>query len=394
MFTETFETENNVLDCDVMIVGGGPAGVSTWLHLQKYAPQLASRSVLIEKAVFPRDKLCAGGVGAWSADVLKHLEVELDIPSLFVSDVEFRFGNEVYHFRQPHCFRVVQRMDFDYALVKVAVNRGLEMNQDEMLTDVTRDHNRLIVKTNRRKYGVHTLIGADGALSIVRRKMMPLNKPRLAPTIQILAAVDRQYDTEFEEEKIVWDFTPVKEGLQGYVWHFPSLRDGTPSVAHGIGDVRIYSEKPRADMKKIFSRVLQSRNIHLEPKAWSSHPVHWFSDEDLVSQPNVLLVGDAAGIEPAFGGGIHIALSYGEVAAQAVINAFQNNDFSFHDYGKRLQSHLVGEWIHHCTRLALEMYGGKMNPLHVTRKLFPESSVSSDLLSRMVSEVLKHLPTS
>jgi flavin-dependent dehydrogenase len=147
-------------------------------------------------------------------------------------------------------------------------------------------------------------------------------------------------------------------------------------------------------MKKIFSRVLESRNIHLEPKAWSSHPVHWFSDEDLISQPNVLLVGDAAGIEPAFGGGIHIALSYGEVAAQAIIDAFQNNDFSFHDYGKRLQSHLVGEWIHNCTCLALEMYGGRKNPLHITRELFPESSVSPDPLSRMVSGVLKTLPTS
>jgi len=240
---------------------------------------------------------------------------------------------------------------------------------------------------------VQTLIGADGALGMVRRKMLPLHKPCSARTLQILAEVNPEYDTEFAEKKLVWDFTPVKEGLQGYVWHFPCLRDGKPWVAHGIGDVGIYSEKPRADMKRIFSRVLKSRNTP-SPKTWSSHPVPWFSDKNPVSQPNVLLVGDAAGIEPAFGGGIHIALSYGEVAAQAVIDAFQNNDFSFLDYGKRLKSHLVGEWIHNCTRLALEMYGGKRNPLDVTRELFPESSVSPGVLSRMVSEVLKHLPGS
>ena len=35
-----------------MIVGAGPAGISTWLHLQKEAPQLAGRSIVIEKAVF------------------------------------------------------------------------------------------------------------------------------------------------------------------------------------------------------------------------------------------------------------------------------------------------------------------------------------------------------
>ncbi len=45
------------LDYDVMIVGGGPAGISTWLHLQKRNPVLAARTILLEKATYPRDKL-------------------------------------------------------------------------------------------------------------------------------------------------------------------------------------------------------------------------------------------------------------------------------------------------------------------------------------------------
>jgi flavin-dependent dehydrogenase len=380
MVSQKSNTQDSALDCDVMIVGGGPAGISTWLHLKKYSPQLTSRSLVIEKAVFPRDKLCAGGVGAWSADVLKHLEVQLDIPSLFVSDVEFRFGKEIYHLHRLNRFRVVQRMDFDHALVKTAVNRGLELHEDEMLLDVTRDQNKLIAKTNKRKYSVQILIGADGALSVVRRKMMPPHKPHLAPTIQIVAAVDPQYDTEFNEKKIVLNLGPINEGLQGYVWHVPCLKDGAPSIAHGIGDFRIYNDKPRANMKKIFSRELRSRNIHQEPKSWSSHPIRWLSSEDIVSQPNIILAGDAAGIEPAFGGGIHIALSYGEVAAKAVIDAFQNNDFSFHNYKQRLQSHLMGKHIRDCTRLALEMYGGMENPLKLVREFFTNRYGGSNLL--------------
>jgi len=386
MVSQKLNTKDRVLDCTIMIVGGGPAGISTWLHLQKYAPQLAGRSLVIEKAVFPRDKLCAGGVGGWSAEVLEHLEVELDIPSLFVSDVEFRFGKEIYHLHQPSLFRVVQRMDFDHALVKTAVNRGLELHEDEMLIDVTREQNRLIVKTNKRKYSVQTLIGADGALSVMRRKMMPPHKPHLAPTIQIFAAVDPQYDSEFNEKKMVLNLGPIDEGLQGYVWHVPCLKDGAPSIAHGIGDFRIYPDKPPADMKKIFSRELQSRNIHQDPKSWSSHPIRWLSNEDIVSQPNIILAGDAAGIEPAFGGGIHIALSYGEVAAHAIIDAFQNNDFSFHDYKQRIQSHLVGKYIGECTSLALEMYGGRMNPLDVAREFFTKRYDGSNLLFLLLSK--------
>ena len=276
--------------------------------------------------------------------------------------------------------------NFDHALVGTALNRGLEIHEDEMLIDVARDQNKLIVKTNRKKYRVQTLIGADGALSVVRRKMMPPHKPRLAPTIQIFAAVDSQYDTEFNEKKIVMNLTPINEGLQGYVWHIPCLKNGAPSIANGIGDLRIYPDKPRADMKKIFSRELQSRNIHPEPKSWSSHPIRWFPNEDIISQPNILLTGDAAGIEPAFGGGIHIALSYGEVAAHAIIDAFQNNDFSFHDYKQRIQSHLVGKYIGECTSLALEMYGGRMNPLNMAREFFTRRYDFSNLLFLLLSK--------
>ena len=107
MVSQKLNAKESALDCEVMIIGGGPAGISTWLHLHKYAPQLADRSVVIEKAVFPRDKLCAGAVGGWSKDVLKHLEVELDIPSLSVSDVEFKYGKEIYHLYQPNSYRIV-----------------------------------------------------------------------------------------------------------------------------------------------------------------------------------------------------------------------------------------------------------------------------------------------
>jgi flavin-dependent dehydrogenase len=380
---------NSSLNYPIMIVGAGPAGISTWLHLQKEAPQLANRTLMIDKSIFPREKLCAGGVGGWSSNLLRDLEVGLDIPSVFVSDVDFKFGKEVYHFHQINCFRVVHRIDFDHALVKAALNRGLELHQNEMFLDVIHEKNKLIVKTTRGKYNVKALIGADGALSVVSRKMMPSRKPSLAQTIQIFAKADPQFDHEFQEKKVSLDFSPLKEGLQGYLWHFPCVIDSTPSVAHGIGDFRIHRDRPKADMKKIFSRELQSRNIPSKPKLWSSKPIRWFSKKDIVSQPNVLLVGDAAGIEPAFGGGIHLCLSYGEVAAQAVIDAFKNNDLSFRDYGKRLQSHLTGEWINKCTKLALEMYRGKMNPLDAAREVFPERRIPPDLLSQLASELEK-----
>ena len=384
-------SETVLSDWAIMIVGAGPAGISTWLHLQKYAPHLASRTLVIEKAVFPRDKLCAGAVGGWSAHVLDHLEAELDIPSLFVSDLEFRFGKQIEQLHVPNCFRVVQRMDFDYALTTTAVKRGLAIHEGETLIDIIRERNRLIVKTSKHHYRVQTIIGADGVFSMVRRMMMPHQKPQMAPTLQVSTAVDPQYDTEFDEKKIVLNFTPINEGLQGYVWRVPCLKDGAPSIAHGVVDFRICPDQPRADMKGILGRELKSRNIQPKPNLWSSHPIHWFSNDDTLSQPRVILVGDAAGIEPALGGGVHISLSYGQVAALTVMSAFRKNDFSFQDYKQRIQGHIVGKTIQRCTHLAQEMYARRMNPLDATRELFSTEFAPQDLMSLLLPGILSQL---
>jgi flavin-dependent dehydrogenase len=382
-------TGDSLSNCPIMIVGAGPAGISTWLHLQKEAPQLARHSIVIEKAIFPRDKLCAGGLCVWVADVLACLGVNLDIPSLFVSDLEIRFGKGIDRFHQENYFRVVQRVDFDHALAKAAVERRLELHEDEMLIDVLRTQHKLIVITNKGKYAVQVLVGADGAFSTVRKKMLPFQKRHLAPTLQIVSPADSRYGSEFKEKKTVVDLTAINEGLQGYVWHVPCLRGENPSIIHGIVDFQLCPNGPRADMKKIFSHALRSRNIHKGPKTWSSHPIPWHSDEDILSQPNVILVGDAAGIEPAFGGGIHLSLSYGDLAGQSIIEAFQKDDFSFCNYQEKVQSHSVGRFVAKCTRLALEMYGGRVNPLDVARELFDSHYDPSVIMRQLLSRYLE-----
>jgi menaquinone-9 beta-reductase len=394
MPSRRLKTTARLFNCPIMIIGAGPAGISTWLHLQKEAPQLASGSVLIEKATFPRDKLCGGGLCLWAADVLAYLGVDLAIPSLSVSDLEFRFGKEIDRLHQDNYFQVVQRLDFDHALARAAVKRGLELHEDEMLIDILRTRNKLIVATNKGKYAVQALVGADGAFSLVQKKMIPSLKRQLAPTLQIFAPVDSRFDTEFNEKKMIVDLTPISEGLQGYVWHVPCLKDKAPFIAHGIVDFRVCPDRPRTDMKKIFNRELRRRNIHQDPKTWSSHPIPWYSKDDILSQPYVILVGDAAGVEPAFGGGIHLSLSYGEVAAQAIIDSFQTDDFSFHDYTQTIQSHQVGQHISKCTCIARAMYGGSLNPLKGAREVFAPEYDSSSVMRELLSRYLKLHPQS
>jgi flavin-dependent dehydrogenase len=59
----------------------------------------------------------------------------------------------------------------------------------------------------------------------------------------------------------------------------------------------------------------------------------------------VILVGDAAGVDPVVGEGISFALGYGQVAAYALQDAFARQDFSFRDYRRRLLRHRTGRYL-------------------------------------------------
>ena len=63
---------------DVLILGGGPAGLSTALHLAQLAPGLIPRILVLEKAHYPRPKLCAGGLLA-DAEVNPLRRLGLDV---------------------------------------------------------------------------------------------------------------------------------------------------------------------------------------------------------------------------------------------------------------------------------------------------------------------------
>ena len=361
--------QNSEVDYDIMIVGGGPSGISTWLHLHKYNTELASKTILIEKEKYPRDKLCGGAIGSWGQDILKQLDINPDVPFIKIKNTEYRFGKDTFCNKEPGFLKIFRRIEFDHSLAKSAISRGLRLNQNEIIQEMSHIKSRLMVKTNRKKYLVKTLVGADGALSMVRRRMDLAIKPRFATGIEIFAPVNPRYDTEFADSTAVLDFTSINNGLQGYVWHFPCIKDNEPSMNHGIYDSRIITEKPRADIKKILTYELQSRNINCQSSHWSGHPIPWLGKKSTLSQPNIILVGDAAGIEPLLGGGIHLALSYGDVAALSILDAFNSNDFTFTSYREQLQTHIVGKYINKLTYLAHEVYAEKMNILDAIKKI-------------------------
>ena len=103
------------------------------------------------------------------------------------------------------------------------------------------------------------------------------------------------------------------------------------------------------------------------------HPERWFAPTCTYARPNVLLVGDAAGVEPLFGEGISFALAYGPVAATAIAQAFRDNDFGFAGYRNLILEDRLGKLLSRNRRLAHCFYRREL------RHLWPMLSKLSEL---------------
>jgi len=344
-------------DYDIIIVGAGPAGSAAAIQIANRDPDLARRTLVIEKAVFPRPKLCGGGVTTHADALLAQLRVHLDVPSFPIHAIKFIFEELEFTVRIRNVFRVVQREEFDAALARCAGKRGVTLREGEALVDLSRDGHGVEVQTKGTTYRAKIVIGADGANSVVRQELGLARWDRIARLLEILTPADATRAPEFVEHTAVLDFTPVARGVQGYYWNFPSFKQGVPMMNRGLGDSRVHPNFPRAQLKPVFEEMLARHEVELDHAHLQGHPERWFDVSAKHSAPRVLLAGDAAGTEPLFGEGISHALNFGMHAADAAMHALAREDFSFADYERRIVWSALGRRLMFKDAVARIAYG-------------------------------------
>jgi flavin-dependent dehydrogenase len=323
---------------DVIIVGGGPAGLSTGLHLLQQEAGWAKRVLLLEKARYPRHKLCGGGITWYGEAVLKGLGLAVDeVPGVTLNEMELVLGGSRVSFHGSPVGRVVRRDEFDAWLASKAIERGLEVHTGEPLTGVTAHEGGVTVETPEGRYEARALVAADGSHGGVRRKLGVEDKARLARLLEILTPVEDEASRRLHaERRAVFDFEHTGNGLQGYYWDFPCVVNGEPCINRGIFDARIVPDEPLVDLKRLLRRSLAARGLNVDRCELMGHPIRCFDRDAVLSVPHVLFAGDAAGADPLMGEGISFALAYGGLAADTLRDAFARDDFRFADYRERL----------------------------------------------------------
>jgi menaquinone-9 beta-reductase len=342
-------------DFDIVIVGSGPAGTAAALQLTNLNPGLRERILVLDKAVFPRPKLCAGGVTNTAEWILRELGLRADLDSLPVHVSKFILPDGILTLTQTEHFRVMRRIDFDLWLLLSVRERGIEVHDGEQAETIFFGKEGVKVRTTRGEYWTKMVIAADGANSILRRLV---GFPRANRIMMALEVSPVEPGSIFNEGTVtaLFDFTVIKSGIPGYCWSFPALNT-SPARSFGIIEAP-FSSTSRAALKEVFSLWLANQDINLNDYKLQAHPAMRYEPHAPCCLPRILFVGDAAGVDPLFGEGITSALGLGKIAAESAFEAIMIGDFSFSDYERRIRASQIGIMMRRRRLVARRLYSG------------------------------------
>jgi menaquinone-9 beta-reductase len=369
--TYTSGVDKDMPKHDVLIIGGGPGGLSTALHLHRIAPHLASRILILEKEHYPRSKLCAGGLTLDAEILLDRLGLDVDeVPHVFADDIHFDFEARGPNIRIPgrHALRIIRRDEFDNWLADKVREAGIEIREGVIVNNVIPKPDEVIVETDQGTFHAQIVVGADGSNGVTRRCIFPEDPVHTARVLEVLTPeydvlarsgpVDATTKQSSIAKKIAtlpsvarndknayFEFSPVPGNIAGYIWDFPTQVKGEPMRCWGIYDTNMLANGKRPQLKEPLAQEMERLGFHLNEYQIKGHPIRWFSPENRMSVPRVLLVGDAVGADAIFGEGISIALGYGNLAAREIHEAIRRGEYSFHGFKRRVMRGALGQTL-------------------------------------------------
>jgi menaquinone-9 beta-reductase len=335
-----------VTEVDLVIIGGGPSGISTALHLQAAAPGV--RTVVLEAKPYPRDKICAGGIGARAFRTLERIGVTVACPMVNIDAVALHFGGDTIVMREPDLGVVVRRVEFDHAFARVAIARGIEVRDATPVTAIWLHDDHVVVETEHGdSYRAKAIVGADGVAGITRRMTGFARGGLRAQVVELDTEI---LPTDQPRDTIAFDFT--RRDLHGYAWDFPTVVDNRPLVCRGA--YVIHNLGPDSPKTRI-EQYLTSRGLELSRYMLKQYAERGFEPGAEIAGPRVLLVGEAAGIDIATGEGIAQAIEYGYVAGPFLARAFERDDFGFAGWRPLLERRHLG-WQLRIRHIAYQLF--------------------------------------
>jgi len=299
---------------DAIVVGAGPAGSSA----ARRCAQLGLSTLLIDRAVFPRDKQCGGGL---SEQAISYLDFELprEIIERDIYGSRVHFGDSCIEVRKPYRIAVtVSRTDFDFFLLRKAGEMGVNILEGKRVSALNLGNGYVEVIVDKDKYPGRVVIGADGFNSVIARYVRRKHsKEEYGVCMESKISADDTTIDLYVHNAIDIHFN-IAYG--GYGWVFPHR--GYFSV--GVGGLASRFSNPKAVMHNFLSATGFPSNVKMKGFPIPVGGVH----RNIVADC-LILTGDAAGfVDTFYGEGIAFAIRSGQLAAEVVATALRNGNCS------------------------------------------------------------------
>ena len=323
---------------DVAIVGGGPAGAATAIALRRRGID----AVILDRAAFPRDKVCGDVLLPEAQDGLRALGLDLaDLEARAYPCTGVRYsaarGAEVAGlFRDragaPSPWWMIRRRHLDAWLLDQARRAGARVYEraavEDVLTQAGSVVNGVMVRGRdgaRHRILARVVVGADGASSVIARSVGAFTRQ---PDHTCIAG--RAYVSGVSLPQPFLEVFTTDRILPGCAWIVPV---SATEVNVGIGLVQATARQLDSTPQTVFegfrreSTLLGQRLKEAGPIALQGWMLPAATEQRPLAGPGWVLVGDAgAMVDPFTGHGIQNAIAAAGLAAGAIGEALQSRD--------------------------------------------------------------------
>jgi geranylgeranyl reductase family protein len=312
------------LDADVIVSGAGPAGAVAARTLAEAGVD----TLLIDRAAFPRNKPCGGGLSArvltrfaWLGDALRDIDVH---------------RVQRLHLEGPHqsllrvdddepCVVLVRRIEFDRALVDRAARAGARVLSGFEVTQAAATDEAVVLQArDGRRLRARYVVAADGVHSVIGKRLgVQARWPRRSLAIDMMEETP-EATLRATHPDVLW-VAYAHDGLDGYAYVFPKARH----VNVGIGCVLSHFDAHVTDapyvLQQRFVSSLVTRGVlagQSDRRTFTPFLIPVGGPLPRTAHGRVLFAGDAGGFVHAITAeGIFYAMVSGDLAGRAIAEA-------------------------------------------------------------------------
>lgn len=323
-----------MIQAEVIIVGGGPAGATCARELKKHGVDV----LIVDKQPFPRPKLCAGWI---TPRVMADLEMTpKDYPHRILT-----YRRIVFHFKGvpvpvPTCQYSIRRFEFDDFLL----NRADVPVFTHQVRNIAQSGGKYIIDD---KFRCTWLVGAGGTHCPVYKSLFARIHPRNPK--QCIATAEEEFAWHCKDRQCrLWFFD---KGLPGYAWYVPKQK-GYLNIGIGgkLSSLKKRGQNINAHWLNFVEKLSRKGLVAGRRFGPRGHIYYLRGDTRNTRNKNAFLIGDAAGLATCdMGEGIGPAVESGKIAALSIA---AGQPFSLAPVTRwSLPQILAGPWIARKTHL-------------------------------------------